>query len=96
MPVELVIAETMLLTETGAFLFTLISAFAAIFEVAEEYSHPDAETLIARWKENDRISDRAIERELGVPHRTFVDRMKRIRAELKRFVRNRICAGGRI
>ncbi len=57
---------------------------------------PNAETLIARWKENDRISDRAIERELGVPHRTFVDRMKRIRAELKRFVRNRICAGGRI
>ena len=48
---------------------------------------PDAETMIALWKENDRISDRAIARELGCPNQTFADRIKRVRTELQK-IRN--------
>ena len=45
---------------------------------------PDADSIIALWKENDRISDRAIAKALGRPQRTFADQMKRIRTELRK------------
>ncbi len=45
---------------------------------------PDADALLELWQENDKISDRAIARTLDCPQRTFADRMKRIRTELRK------------
>ena len=45
---------------------------------------PDADTIIALWQENDRISDREIARTLGRPQRTFADLMKKYRTELRK------------
>ena len=36
------------------------------------------------WKENDKISDRAMAEALGCKQRTFADRMKRIRTEMRK------------
>ena len=44
----------------------------------------DADTMLEMWMKNDRISDRAMARELGCPQRTFADRVKRIRLELQK------------
>ena len=45
---------------------------------------PDADTLLELWQANDKISDRAIARALDCPQRTFADRMKRLRTELRK------------
>jgi DNA-directed RNA polymerase specialized sigma24 family protein len=45
---------------------------------------PDADALLEQWQTNDHISDRAIARMLNCPQRTFADRIKRIRTELRR------------
>ncbi len=45
---------------------------------------PDADAILALWRENDKISDRAIAKTLGRPQRTFSDQMKRIRTELRK------------
>lgn len=36
------------------------------------------------WKENNKISDRAMAEALGCKQRTFADRMKRIRTEMRK------------
>ena len=48
---------------------------------------PDASAIIDLWLEDDSLSDRAVARTLGCPQRTFADRMKRYRADLRRFER---------
>ena len=45
---------------------------------------PDADALLELWQENDKISDRALARALDCPQRTFADRMKRLRTELRK------------
>ncbi|MCR0327040.1 hypothetical protein MKA58_06510 [[Clostridium] innocuum] len=45
---------------------------------------PDADRIIALWKENEKISDRSIAEVLGRKQRTFADQMKRIRTELRK------------
>ena len=45
---------------------------------------PDADALLEQWQKHDHISDRAIARMLNCPQRTFADRIKRIRTELRR------------
>ena len=45
---------------------------------------PDADALLEQWQENDKISDRALARALNCPQRTFADRMKRLRTELRK------------
>ncbi len=45
---------------------------------------PDADQILALWQENDRISDRAMAEALGYKQRTFADKMKRIRTELRK------------
>lgn len=45
---------------------------------------PDAESILAMWKENDKISDLAMAEALGCKQRTFADRMKRIRTEMRK------------
>ena len=45
---------------------------------------PDAESILAMWKENNKISDRAMAEALGCKQRTFADRMKRIRTEMRK------------
>ena len=45
---------------------------------------PDADILLEQWRENDKVSDRAIARALGYPQRTFADKMKRIRTEMRK------------
>ena len=43
---------------------------------------PDADFLLANWKKEERVSDRALAEALGEKQRTFADRMKRVRTEL--------------
>ncbi len=45
---------------------------------------PDADTIIAMWQDNYKVSDRAIAEALGRPQRTFADQMKKYRTELRR------------
>lgn len=45
---------------------------------------PDANIIISMWRENWKVSDRAIAEALGRPQRTFADQMKRYRTELQR------------
>lgn len=45
---------------------------------------PDAGSILAMWKENNKISDRAMAEALGCKQRTFADRMKRIRTEMRK------------
>lgn len=45
---------------------------------------PDADQILALWQENDHISDRAMAEALGYKQRTFADKMKRIRTELRK------------
>ena len=45
---------------------------------------PDTDRLISLFENKEHLSDRAIARELGIPHQTFVDRMKRIREDMKK------------
>ena len=45
---------------------------------------PDADALLEQWQKDDKISDRAIARALNYPQRTFADRMKRLRTELRK------------
>ena len=45
---------------------------------------PNAESILAMWEENDKISDRAMAEALGCKQRTFADRMKRVRTELRK------------
>ena len=45
---------------------------------------PDADTILALWREDYTMSDRAIAKALGRPQRTFADQMKRIRTELRK------------
>ena len=45
---------------------------------------PEADTIIAMWRDNDKVSNRAIAEALGRPQRTFADQMKRYRTELRR------------
>ena len=56
---------------------------ARLFERLRELD-PDADKIIAMWKEDPDISDREIARRLGIPHKTFVNRMNKYRAELKK------------
>ena len=44
----------------------------------------DADTIIALWKEDYTMSDRAVAKAIGCPQRTFADRMKRYRMELRK------------
>ena len=43
---------------------------------------PDADFLLANWKKEEHVSDRALAEALGEKQRTFADRMKRVRTEL--------------
>ena len=43
---------------------------------------PDAAFLLANWRKDQHVSDRALAEALGVKQRTFADRMKRVRTEL--------------
>lgn len=45
---------------------------------------PDADTIIAMWMDDDKVSDRTIAKALGRPQRTFADQMKKYRTELRR------------
>jgi len=45
---------------------------------------PDADTIIAMWMDDDKVSDRTIAKALGRPQRTFADQMKKYRTELWR------------
>ena len=45
---------------------------------------PDADTIIAMWQDDYKVSDRAIAKALGRPQRAFADQMKRYRTELRR------------
>nr|WP_325295412.1 sigma-70 family RNA polymerase sigma factor [uncultured Oscillibacter sp.] len=45
---------------------------------------PDADTMIAMWQDDYKVSDRAIAKALGRPQRAFADQMKRYRTELRR------------
>ncbi len=45
---------------------------------------PEADTIIAMWQDNYKVSDRAIAEALGRPQRTFADQMKKYRMELRR------------
>lgn len=45
---------------------------------------PDADALLEQWQKENRISDRALARALNCPQRTFADRMKRLRTELRK------------
>ena len=47
---------------------------------------PDAEFLLASWTSDNRVSDRALAKALGVKQRTFADRMKRLRSELRKLL----------
>lgn len=44
---------------------------------------PDADTIIAMWMADDRVSDRAIAEALGRPQHTFAVQMEKYRAELR-------------
>ena len=43
---------------------------------------PDADSLLANWKKEEHVSDRALAEALGEKQRTFADRMKRVQTEL--------------
>lgn len=45
---------------------------------------PDADTIIAMWMDDDKVSDRTITKALGRPQRTFADQMRKYRTELRR------------
>lgn len=45
---------------------------------------PDADALLEQWQKENKVSDRAIARALNCPQRTFADRMKRLRTELRK------------
>lgn len=45
---------------------------------------PNADSIIECWKEDYKISDRAIAERLGIKQRTFADQMKKIRTELRK------------
>ena len=45
---------------------------------------PNADALLEQWQKDDKVSDRAIARALNCPQRTFADRMKRIRTEMRK------------
>lgn len=45
---------------------------------------PNADSIIKCWKEDYKISDRAIAERLGIKQRTFADQMKKIRTELRK------------
>lgn len=47
---------------------------------------PDADTIIAMWQENDRVSDRSIAEALGRPQSTFANQMKQYREEFRRIL----------
>lgn len=44
---------------------------------------PDADKIIALWKDNPNLSDRKIAEAIGRPQKTFSDRMKKLRNEFK-------------
>lgn len=56
-----------------------------LFERLRELD-PHADAIIKLWIDDPDISDRAIARNLNIPQRTFADRMKRIRAELRKLL----------
>lgn len=45
---------------------------------------PDADTIIAMWMDDDKVSDRTIAKALGRPQRTFAEQMRKYRTELRR------------
>lgn len=45
---------------------------------------PDADTIIAMWMDDDKISDRAIAKALGRSPRTFASQMRKYRTEFRR------------
>lgn len=44
---------------------------------------PDADKIIALWKDNPNLSDRKVAEAIGRPQKTFSDRMKKLRSEFK-------------
>lgn len=56
---------------------------ARLFERLRELD-PDADKIIAMWTKDPDISDREIARRLGIPQKTFCNRMKKYRSELKK------------
>ena len=47
---------------------------------------PDADTIIAMWQENDRISDHSIAEALERPQSAFANQIKQYRAEFRRIL----------
>ena len=47
---------------------------------------PDADTIIAMWQENDRISDHSIAEALERPQSAFANQMKQYRTEFRRIL----------